>query len=141
MKKVNINSNEHFFKNVFNKDSRFEKDNHSKKKIANIDDLKRYDLLEGFQARFFHTDNFTMVYWEVRAGLPLPVHQHPHEQTSYILEGELEAEIDGNITILKPGDFCLISPNSMHGGKALTNAKLIDVFHPVREDYKTLSEE
>lgn len=108
--------------------------------IVNIDNLKKHMMAEGFEARFVHAENLTLIYWEIEANLPFPVHHHPHEQASYILEGELEAVIDGKVEILRAGDFWVIPPNSKHGGKALTNAKLIDVFYPVREDYKELSE-
>lgn len=109
--------------------------------IVNKEYLKKHVLAEGFEARFVHTENLTLIYWDIKAGLPFPVHHHPHEQVSYILEGELEAEMDGKLEILKAGDFLVIPPNLSHGGKALSDAKLIDVFYPIREDYKKLSEE
>ncbi len=108
--------------------------------IINRNDLKKIAMAEGFEARFIHTNQLTMGYWEIKAGSPFPMHSHPHEQMSYILEGELEAEMDGKKQILKTGDFLAIRPNAIHGGKALTDSKLIDVFYPVREDYKKLSE-
>lgn len=106
----------------------------------NIDDLKKNVMAEGFEARFVHTEQLTMGYWEVKAGLPFPMHSHHHEQMSYLLEGELEFEMDGKKLIAKPGDILAIPPNAVHGGKAVIDSKLIDVFYPVREDYKKLSE-
>ena len=107
--------------------------------IVNIDSLEIHELIDGFEARFVHAEKLTLIYWEIKAGLPFPLHQHTHEQTSFIIEGELEAEINGKIKKLKPGDFWVISPHTVHGGKALTDAKLVDVFYPIREDYKKLS--
>ena len=109
--------------------------------IINKDNLKKNIMAEGIEARFIHTGQLTMGYWEVQAGALFPVHSHPHEQMSYILEGELEGDLRGEKQILKSGDIVAIPPNADHCGKALTDCKFIDVFYPVREDYKKLSEE
>ena len=38
--------------------------------------------------------------------------------------------------VFTEGDIVLIPSNHLHGGKALTPCKLMDVFSPVREEYK-----
>jgi len=87
-----------------------------------------------------HSETMTMVFWEVEAGAEIPVHSHPHEQLSQIMEGEFEMYIDGKTRILKPGSVLIIPSNTEHGGKALTACKITDTFNPVRADYKALSE-
>ncbi len=50
-------------------------------------------------------------------------------------EGELRMEIGSEVFNLKPGDVVTIPPNVPHNGKAVTECRIIDVFHPMREDY------
>jgi quercetin dioxygenase-like cupin family protein len=53
-----------------------------------------------------------------------------------VLEGEFELEVNGISQILLPGVVAVIASNIPHRGMAITNCKLMDVFTPVREDYK-----
>lgn len=67
----------------------------------------------------------------------VPSHAHPHEQMGYLVSGELEFTIGGETRRLKPGDQWRIPGGVPHrvaaiGGPALA----IDVFHPVRDDYR-----
>ena len=105
-----------------------------------IESLKQFQVIEGYKARFVHSDQMTMVFWEVEADAKIPIHSHPHEQLSQVTEGEFEMYIDGKTLILKPGSVLIIPSNVEHGGRALTACKITDTFNPVREDYKTLSE-
>jgi quercetin dioxygenase-like cupin family protein len=65
-----------------------------------------------------------------------PVHQHPHEQITYLEEGTFEMELDGKKYLLEQYDTLVIPPNTPHGGRALVDCKLIDSFSPARDDYK-----
>jgi quercetin dioxygenase-like cupin family protein len=109
--------------------------------IIDITSLKQHQVVEGYKARFVHSESMTIVFWEVDKGASIPVHSHIHEQLSQVTEGRFEMDIDGETIILKPGDLLVIPSHAKHGGKALTDCKIIDTFSPVREDYRTLSEE
>lgn len=104
----------------------------------NISDLPQKELLPGIKARFVHTENNTIGFVELDADAILPEHAHIHEQTTQVLEGQLELTIDGESQILNPGQIITIPSNILHSAKALTNCKVTDVFSPVREDYKNL---
>ena len=73
---------------------------------------------------------------KLEAGSSVPPHQHPQEQITYILEGTLQMVIDGKDCKLEPGTYYVIPSNVVHSAVALTDCQLIDVFSPVREDYK-----
>ena len=45
---------------------------------------------------------------EFGPGARVPVHDHPHEQLGYVLEGELALEIDGVEHRLGPGDVSAV---------------------------------
>ncbi|UCH98524.1 MAG: cupin domain-containing protein [Candidatus Aminicenantes bacterium] len=104
--------------------------------FINLADIEEKELIPGFHVRFVHSENMTFAYWNIDAGSALPEHSHPHEQVFNITEGELELIIDGEAQIMKPGQAAVIPGNVPHSGKAITDCKVIDVFYPVREDYK-----
>ena len=52
------------------------------------------------------------------------------------MEGKLELTIDGKTDIYKAGFIAIIPPHILHGGRAITDCKLFDIFYPCREDYK-----
>lgn len=105
-------------------------------KPVSFQDLPSRETLPGMTGRFMHGEKHTLAYWEAKAGTLLPVHQHPHEQMTYLLSGTLEMELDGVVHTLQAHDVVLIPSNILHGGKAITDCRLIDSFSPVREDYK-----
>lgn len=100
------------------------------------DDLEEREPLPGCKGRFLHTDNMTVVYWQMEAGAPLPEHAHPHEQIVNMIAGEYELTVDGDTRLLTPGSVVVIPSNVVHSGRARTDCRIIDVFHPVREDYR-----
>jgi quercetin dioxygenase-like cupin family protein len=53
-----------------------------------------------------------------------------------MIEGEFEFTVAGEKHIMKPGKVFVLPTNIPHGGRALTPCRIIDVFHPVREDYR-----
>ncbi|MCP4152106.1 MAG: cupin domain-containing protein [bacterium] len=104
--------------------------------IMNLNEVEEKELVPGFNARFVHTNNMTLVYWRIDEGSKLPLHSHHHEQVVNVIEGTLEFDCDGDVSILEPGAVAIVPPNVPHSGKAIKACRLIDVFHPAREDYK-----
>jgi quercetin dioxygenase-like cupin family protein len=99
-------------------------------------DIKPKQLLPGFKARFIHTNTQTLSLVEVEEGASLPTHSHFHEQISNVIDGEFELTIDGVSKVCRKGDIAIIGSNVDHSGKAITNCTILDIFTPVREDYK-----
>jgi quercetin dioxygenase-like cupin family protein len=101
-----------------------------------IDDLEPRELIPGTTVRFVHSDRMTMAHWHFDPEIELPEHSHPHEQITTITVGEFELEIDGDRVTLRAGDFLVIPPHAVHSGRSITDCRIIDVFCPVREDYR-----
>jgi quercetin dioxygenase-like cupin family protein len=78
----------------------------------------------------------TFSYWTVTAGASLPEHSHPHEQVVNMLEGKFELTVGGRKAILVPGSVVVIPGGTAHGGRAVSDCRILDVFHPVREEYR-----
>ncbi|WP_080848883.1 cupin domain-containing protein [Cytobacillus gottheilii] len=64
------------------------------------------------------------------------VHQHDHEQISYIIKGSFQFELDGNVQEVNAGDSIYVPSNAAHGVISLEEGSVIlDVFSPQREDF------
>lgn len=94
------------------------------------------EIVPGFCGRFVHSQNMTFAYWRIVEGAQLPEHIHHHEQVVNMLEGEFELTVDGVAHRLTPGDVLIIPGNVRHSGVALTDCRILDVFHPTRDDYR-----
>lgn len=104
--------------------------------FVKLKQVEEKEIVPGFFARFVHSENMTFAYWRVEAGASLPEHTHPHEQVFNITDGEFQLTIEGETRIMVPGEMAIIPGNAPHTGKAITACKLIDVFHPIRQEYK-----
>ena len=64
-------------------------------------------------------------------------HSHPHEQMGMLLEGELIFTIGGETKTLQAGEMWRIPGGVVHSAVAGDRpVKALDVFHPIREDYR-----
>ena len=78
----------------------------------------------------------SVVFWEATKGALAPEHYHMNEQVMQVLGGKFEFTLDNVTTIYEPGTLIIIPPNVPHSGKAITACKLMDIFSPVRNEYK-----
>ena len=101
-----------------------------------LHDIASKTLLPGIVGRYAHGVQASFGLVELEAGVLMPFHQHVHEQITYILEGQLDMVIDGQPHSLTSGSYFVIPSNVWHSATAVTHCKLIDVFSPVREEYK-----
>ncbi len=101
-----------------------------------ITDTPQKLIMEGFVGNYYHSQTMSIGWLDAKAGYSVPLHQHPHEQISYVQQGNMIFNIEGKEFNLEAGMAITIAPNLMHGATAVTDCKLIDVFSPVREDFK-----
>jgi quercetin dioxygenase-like cupin family protein len=68
-------------------------------------------------------------------------HSHPHEQLGVILRGQMTLEVEGADHVLEEMDAYTLPGGLEHEGIAGPNGALVlDVFRPVREDYRHAAE-
>lgn len=104
--------------------------------MQHLKDIQPKELAPGLTGYYTHGTKMTFGLVEIKAGSILPAHHHVHEQITYILEGKLDMKIDGKLCPLTAGMYYVIPSNVVHSAVAVTDCKVIDVFNPVREDYK-----
>ncbi|MEO5948515.1 MAG: cupin domain-containing protein [Chitinophagaceae bacterium] len=104
--------------------------------MQQIKELPAKELAPGLTGYYAHGTSMTFGLVEIKAGSKLPAHHHVQEQITYILEGNLDMTIDGISCPLSAGMYYVIPSNVVHSAIATTDCKVIDVFNPVREDYR-----
>jgi quercetin dioxygenase-like cupin family protein len=104
--------------------------------LVKIDELAELQLAPGIRARAVTAGSVTVLHARVDAGAVLPEHSHHNEQVVNVLEGELELKVNGVTHSLVPGKVMVLEPNVPHSGRAVSDCYVVDVFHPVREDFR-----
>jgi quercetin dioxygenase-like cupin family protein len=106
--------------------------------FINYNTKNKVTIFPGVQSAMEHSAQISYGCVTIEEAVVVPEHAHPHEQWTYIIEGEMEFTLDGKKQLLLPGMGAFIGSNVLHGAMAITACRVIDVFTPVREDYKGL---
>ncbi|MGB4846016.1 MAG: cupin domain-containing protein [Ferruginibacter sp.] len=106
--------------------------------FINYNTKKKLTIFPGVQSAMEHSAQISYGCVSLEKGVTVPIHDHPHEQWTYIVEGEMEFTLEGEKQLLLPGMGAYIPSHAKHGAYAVTACKVIDVFTPVREDYRAL---
>ncbi|MDR3297625.1 MAG: cupin domain-containing protein [Prevotellaceae bacterium] len=62
-------------------------------------------------------------------------HTHVHSQSSFVVSGKFAITIEGETTMLSPGDGFYVEPNALHGATCIEAGVLVDAFSPARADF------
>lgn len=108
--------------------------------LVDLKDIKRVEIVPGYHAKIVESDSMTCVYWEIYAGYTMERHSHESEQICNVIEGDFELTVNGDTKVLSAGMMAIIPPNAQHFGRSLTDCRVMDTFHPVREDYSEFSQ-
>lgn len=104
--------------------------------MLKLSEMKEKEIAKGILGQYAHGKDLTLGWLKIKAGSKLPLHQHMHEQISIMIEGKMELFVGDETCLLEPGVIKIIPSNTPHSAYAHTDCILIDVFNPVREDYK-----
>jgi len=96
--------------------------------VEMFDGVKRQSLIWGERTH--------MVKFLLQKGKEIPLHTHQHEQTGYLLGGRMVMQINGKDYELAEGDSWSIKSMVPHGVRVLDDCTVLEVFSPVREDYR-----
>lgn len=106
--------------------------------VIELSSIQSKEIAPGYDARFVHGDQITCSFVDIKAGAKLKEHFHVHEQIMQVLQGEFELTLAGEPIRFGPGTVVVIPSNTPHSGYAITDCRVMDVFSPVREDYRAL---
>jgi quercetin dioxygenase-like cupin family protein len=97
------------------------------------------EIRPGVFRRLGYTNNLMMAVIDFENGpadRPDPHHAHPHEQVTYIAEGEVIFYVVDEAHRLGPGDMITVPSGVPHTIQLLTkHARLVDTFTPIRQDF------
>jgi quercetin dioxygenase-like cupin family protein len=100
-------------------------------------DCSRHTIFPGVDIFTVAGENLMISIVELEPNSVVEPHSHPHEQMGILLEGEFTFTIGGHTKKITPGEIWRIPSNVVH---SVVNgpkfSKAIDVFCPVREDYR-----
>ena len=103
--------------------------------LTDLEKSKELTLAPGIRARVVNTGNMSVAHVVLDEGALLPMHTHPNEQIVNVIDGELELVVAGETHYLTLGRVMVLPPMVPHSGRATTKCYVIDVFHPVRDDF------
>jgi quercetin dioxygenase-like cupin family protein len=79
------------------------------------------------------TENLTVAYTDMKAGVTIPLHHHTEEAVDIVLEGTLQMQIGEKSDTLSPGMISIVPSHIMHQARAITDCKVVTVFYPQRK--------
>jgi quercetin dioxygenase-like cupin family protein len=85
-----------------------------------------------------HSDQLMLVRHYFEAGWVGARHSHPHHQLVYVVTGAIRVDVDGRVFDVRAGDSFVVDGGVEHQASALEKSEVLDVFTPVREDYREL---
>jgi quercetin dioxygenase-like cupin family protein len=111
-------------------------------KVYRWESLPREEVRPGVTRAAFRGDNALMVMNWLEPGMEVRPHSHPFEQLAYILAGRVRFTVGGEVVEVGAGEVLRIPPDVVHCGEPVGDETAInlDVFAPVRDDYRHLTE-
>jgi quercetin dioxygenase-like cupin family protein len=88
-----------------------------------------------FMKALTYGDNSLLCEFQLEQGSIIPAHQHPQEQTGYLISGRLRFSSDEEDFIVEPGCSWNFKGGIVHGAEILEDSVAIEIFSPIRQDY------
>ncbi|SRR5579871_2772271 len=86
--------------------------------------------------RVIHAERMTVCRIRLKKGAVVPMHSHENEQITMLESGALRFIFDQEEKIIHAGDTLDIPPHAPHRVEALEDSIAVDLFSPVREDWR-----
>ncbi len=103
-----------------------------------VSELKPARIWDGVLARVVNGDRVTIGFVEIDPDVLVPEHRHENEQVGFVLRGSVTMVIGNQSRELRVGETYTIASQVPHSARAgAQGASVVDVFAPVREEWKT----
>jgi quercetin dioxygenase-like cupin family protein len=107
--------------------------------FVKTDDAKSFTPEAGMVRQVLaHSDQLMLVRHFFEEGWVGARHSHPHHQLVYVVKGAIRVDVDGRVFDVLAGDSFVVDGGVEHQASALKESEVLDVFTPVREDYREL---
>jgi quercetin dioxygenase-like cupin family protein len=103
-----------------------------------VSELKPARIWDGVLGRVVNGNRLTIGFVEIDPSVTVPDHRHENEQVGFVLRGSVTMVVDGQSRLLRVGETYTIASQVPHSATAgADGVSVVDVFAPVREDWKT----
>jgi len=94
------------------------------------------EIAEGiFMRPLVYGDQTLLTEIRFSQGSVIDFHEHPHEQTGYLVKGKFQLTVEGREYQVEPGDSWCIKGGKSHKAEFQEESLAIEVFSPPREEY------
>lgn len=94
------------------------------------------ELYSGVQIKTLtYGDKSLLSELHLEKGAKIPSHQHPEEQSGYLIKGLVRFFGDEGETFLEAGSAWNIKGGVIHGVEAIMDSVIVGFYSPVREDF------
>jgi quercetin dioxygenase-like cupin family protein len=83
--------------------------------LGSFDALPAKEPYPGLRRRTFDSAGATVNEYSFEPGASFPLHRHPQEQITVVLDGEVEMTIAGSASPLSAGAWSVVGPGVEHG--------------------------
>ena len=105
-------------------------------------DVRSFELAAGVTGRPLFGEGAMLNLIEFEPGATVPLHSHPHEQLGIVLRGMQALVVQGVAHELGPMEGYVLPGGVEHSAyTGSEGATVLDVFQPVREDYRQKASE
>jgi quercetin dioxygenase-like cupin family protein len=105
--------------------------------FVSFDRVSGFRMAQGVTGRALFGEGAMLNLVELEPGAIVARHSHPHEQLGVVLRGSMTLVVAGADHLLEEMDGYTLPPGVEHEGIAGPEGALVlDVFRPVREDYR-----
>ena len=107
--------------------------------FESLRNIRPHRLTDGIMARAVEGERVTMAIVQLDPNAVSPAHHHENEQLGFVIAGSIVMRIGTEERELNPGDTYNIPSDVSHDAVAGPDgATVVDIFVPVREDWKKL---
>jgi quercetin dioxygenase-like cupin family protein len=105
--------------------------------FVRFDDVRSFALADGVTGKPLFGEGAMINLIEFQPGSEVPLHSHEHEQLGIVLRGMQALVVDGVAHELSPMEGYVLPGGVEHSAYCGPDgATVLDVFQPVREDYR-----
>jgi quercetin dioxygenase-like cupin family protein len=105
-------------------------------RAGRFDDIEAEEPYPGVRRRTVQAEQATVADYAFEPGASFPLHSHPQEQVTLVLEGEVELTADGKRRAPWPGAWSVVSGGVAHGVRAgADGARIVAVAVPRRDTH------